>query len=188
MVKHLGLVWLVTAAVALPVQAGTFTYTGDTTGGLTFNRPEVSPINGAITGLSPIAQTVPYQAQGFLVSAAGVYTFTSDQLFDGFLVLYQGTFDPADSLVNALTGNDDAPSAPAFGFSNRSALNALLSANTRYFLVTTGFSSPTFGPADAGFYQSTIAGPGTISPVPEPFTVLGTLAFGLWSVGRSAKK
>lgn len=183
--------WLLAVAAALPVGAGTFSYSGDTTGAPTFNRPEFSTSSftpGVPTGLSVIAETVPFQFQEFSVSVGGSYSLISNQLFDGVIALYQGSFNPASPLTNLLLGNDDSAFSPAVGFSNQSALSLLLTANTSYFLVTTGFSSPDpdLGPADAGRYTNDISGPGTV--IPEPLSVLGVLALGFWGTRKKLHK
>lgn len=65
--------------------AGITTYSGDTTGGPTWNRPI------GISGLSSVGTTVPYETQAFSVSSSGHYTITSvyDACagYDGYLHL-----------------------------------------------------------------------------------------------------
>jgi hypothetical protein len=164
-------------------QAATFTYTGTTIGGPIWNRPvdNFSSPPTAIAGASGTA--VPYSSFGFTVSDAGSYVFQSAANFDNFTVLYQNYFNPTDPIFNAIIANDDNTSIGLSGFTT--ALNT----NTNYFLVTTGFDNP-----DAGAFSNTIAGvgnilPGTVTSVPEPATIVGSLAaFGYVAYSRRKMK
>jgi hypothetical protein len=66
--------------------------------------------------------------------------------------------------VNALGASDDLVSFTTSGFAGP------LISGTHYVLVTTGFA-----PEDFGSFSTTIGGPGTVSPVPEPasYALLG---------------
>ncbi len=131
-----------------PALAGTVAYTGDTTGGPTFNRSFQD-----CSGYAP-STAVPYDAQPFFVSADGLYSFSSIQSgFDGYLFLYGTSFDPSDSMMNCLGGNDDGG-----GGNGTSDFDYTLSAGAAYVLVTSGFADDQFGP-----FSNTISGPGTIT-------------------------
>ncbi len=153
---------LAAAALPLSASAGSLSLTGDTTGAPTFLRTTVT---GALS-----AYTVPYQAYVFTVSQDGLYDFTlsatDPSVFDTFLHLYSGSFDPAAADLNFLRANDDRTfNSPELG----SALTgvSLASAST-YYLVADGFL-----PSDYGAYTASVSGPGNISAsaVPEPSTL-----------------
>ncbi|MBP8296913.1 MAG: hypothetical protein KAX84_12445 [Burkholderiales bacterium] len=139
--------------------AATISYTGNTSGGPTWNRPAVNSASdcGALSG---VGTATPYSAQPFYVDAAGNYDIFSDQGdgggtrggFDGYIVLYRDSFNPASPLTNCVGGNDDAA---AIGLSEM--LGVPLDANRTYVLVTTGFSN-----TDAGPFENEITGPGGI--------------------------
>lgn len=144
------------AALALPAQAATYAYSGDTTGGPTFNRPFT------LTALSGVGTEIEYSALTFSVSTSGSYAFSSEAIggWDNFIILYSGSFNPASALTNAVALNDDDP-ANGIGFS---ALSFSLTAGSNYVLVTTGYEDG----FDFGAFSNTITGPGSITPVPEP--------------------
>ena len=92
----------------------------------------------------------------FVVSApAQLWTIDSLQAggWDGYIHLYQDTFDPTNQLVNLLAGNDDGPG----GAGTSQILDFPLVPGTDYILVTSGFQ-----PGDAGAYDTTITGPGPV--------------------------
>jgi hypothetical protein len=161
------------------VQATTLTFSGNTTGAPTWNRPSASALN-VVSGLSGTT-AVPYNVQAFTVDTAGNYNFLSTSTTSGFnnnTFLYQGGFNPASPLTNVVIGNNNFPTTSLSGFNN-----VALTANVNYFFVTTGSLNNDFGS-----YTNTISNafPGnpTITSVPEPATILGTLAafgFGVYS-------
>jgi len=155
-----------------PVQAQTFT--GDTTGAPTFNRPLAS-----FLGLSVLGQNVRYDALGFTVDVSGSYNFLSLAAgsWDNFLFLYSPSFDPTAPLLNGVIGNDDFPSIGRAGFNG-----VALTAGTPYVLVTTGFEAPNFGA-----FTNTITGLGVATPVPEPGT-WGLMALGLAGIGALVRR
>ena len=176
--------WGLTVAI-LPIapsaQAATFTYTGTTIDGPTFNRPVANFSNPPTAIAGPGGAMVSYSTFSFNVTAPDSYVFQSTATsanFDNFTVLYQNSFNPADSVANAIIANDDNPSIGLSGFTTS------LNPGINYFLITTGFQN-----TDAGTFSNTIAGtgnvlPGPIAAVPEPATILGSLAafgYGVYS-------
>lgn len=180
------------AALALlctPALAANFIFGGNTTGSPTFNRPL------SYTGTSGVGTAVPYDVVPFYVTVTGAYTmelasFTSG--YDPYALAYS-SFSAATPLVGLLDGDDDyAGLLPILGvttgaldgsyiapgqtsnFSGGTGL--LLTANTQYYAVVTGFDN-----GDFGVYEGAIGGgPGDAigGIVPEPSSIaLG--AFGL---------
>jgi hypothetical protein len=147
-------------------QAAITTVTGDTTGGLTFNRAFED-----FSGLSAVGTAVRYTTLTFTASVAGSYTFLTTAEFDSFDFLYSPTFSAAAPLTNGKIGNDDLLGLTTSGFS------FTLAASTPYVLVVTGFAN-----ADFGRYSTTIGGPGLVTVVPEP-SPLVLLSLGLVAVG-----
>lgn len=165
------------AALGLSSVAQAQTFTGDTTGAPTFNRPLAS-----FLGLSALGQNVRYDALEFTVNVSGSYDFLSLAAgnWDNFLFLYSPSFSPAAPLLNGVIANDDLISIGRAGFNG-----VALAAGTPYVLVTTGFEA-----TDFGAFTNTISGPGIATPVPEPGTwglmALGLLGMGAWVRRRSA--
>jgi hypothetical protein len=159
-------------ALAGPAQAAIYTFTGNTTGGPTYNRPLED-----LSGLSAVGVGVNYATFSFTVGAAGDYSFLTTGEFDTFITLYSGSFLPAASLTNAIVANDDLL-APPF---TTSGFIATLSTGTTYVLVTTGFD-----PGEFGAFSTTIGGPGVVA-VPEP-AAWGMLALGLGVVALRRRR
>jgi hypothetical protein len=161
---------------AAPASASFFA--GNTTGDPAFNRPLSD-----FSALSSVGTAVPYDVFSFSVDTSGLYTFLSVAAkdstgvrWDNFLLLYQGSFDPAHATANGVVGNDDAKSVGFSAFSDVS-----LSTGTAYYLVTTGYSN-----TSSGQFVDFISGPGNIiAVVPEPETY-AMLALGLLVVGLKA--
>jgi hypothetical protein len=136
-------------------------YSGDTTGGPTWNRPVegVPP-----TALSTIGDNVPYNVRRFEVGTSGEYSFEviSASSFDPYLFLYQGGFNPAKPLDSntVLAGNDDQ-----YVGNSLPKITQSLNAGTAYYLVTTGYQNSHYGS-----FTNEISGVGsiTLAPVPEP--------------------
>jgi hypothetical protein len=199
-----------TVLLALPVHAGSFTYGGTTAGGPTWNRPIETPFGtlpdgspagdpalggvlGTCTGnvieipcggngLSTNGTTVAYSVFNFAVDQTGAYTFNSQQVttFNGFIFIYQGTFNPSLPLNNFYSANNNViPSNKTQSV----ITNLNLTAGTSYFFVTTGNVN-----TDSGVFANLIQGPGNITAIPEPFSVLGMLFFGAGAVGQLRKQ
>ena len=139
------------ALFALPAQAQfpvPASYSGNTATDAegTFRRP----INTDCANLSNTGTNVAYQTQAFSVSESGGYNFESVQPgFDGYLFLYQGSFDPVNQCAGFLNGNDDG-----FGGIGTSSFSNSLASGTTYVLVTSGYDNE-----DSGAYTNTIFGP-----------------------------
>lgn len=172
-----------TLLVAVALHAGLASaaptiYVDDTTDSATFNRPLAN-----LSDLSAVGTDVAYDTFSFSVDTAGVYSFRSFALpisgpWDNFLILYQGTFDPSNSLANALIASDDFKDKIG-----RSGFDIALSTGVAYVLVTTGFDNESFGR-----YANLVRGPGSLTaPVPEPGTYALILA-GLGVVGLVVRR
>ena len=127
---------------ALYADAGV-TFYGDTTFGGVFNRPST------LSTLSSTATAVRFVAQPFFPNDDATCTIYGTQEgndFDGFLLLYDGPFNPASPLTNLVALNDDHLTAEdGLGIgTSRVLLQDLLFTND-YTLVTTGFTNPDFG-------------------------------------------
>ncbi|WP_051038935.1 PEP-CTERM sorting domain-containing protein [Chamaesiphon minutus] len=167
--------------IAPSAQAVTFTYSDTTIDAPTWVRPVD---NGPNPPTSVSNNTVNYSGFGFTVSAADNYIFQSTANFDNYTFLYQNTFNPTfgNELNNIVIGNDDNPTLGLSGFTT--ALNP----GTNYYFVTTGFDNN-----QSGTFTNSITGAGNVSAiptaVPEPATILGTLAaFGYGAYARRKMK
>ncbi len=177
---------------SFPCMAATLAYSGDTTNTSTWTSP-IENGNLPPTVLSGVSVDVNYQSQPFYVDTGGSYNFLSVAVspagWDNYLFLYQTSFDPLDPLTNVLIGNDD------FLVPGRSGFNGVsLTANTQYFVITSGFDDASFGT-----YNGSITGSGNITagliPVPFDFSpVLGLVFLGgswqaqkIWKNNRKKK-
>lgn len=161
------------ALVAATSHAGITTYTGNTTGAATFNRPLED-----FSALSGVGTAVPYNVVPITVSVSGTYSFVTTGLFDTFTLLYSPSFSAASSLANGLVANDETVQ----GTFNVAGFAEALTAGTTYFHVVTGFSN-----ADAGAFSTTIGGPGVITVVPEAGTY-AMMGLGLLAVGGLVRR
>ena len=133
-------------------------YSGTTTGNPFWTRPN----EGGTCTLS--ANSVRYHVQAFVVDTSGLYSMVSIQNYNGYLHLYQDSFNPLDQCANYLNGDDNS----GLG-SNQSELNHLLEPGTVYYLVTSGFAS-----ASVGTFTNNIArsgGGGVVYTLYESFTL-----------------
>ncbi len=159
MKPYLSFALALSAFVATPAMAGTTIFTGDTTGGPTFNRP----VSGTPpTGLSGVGTAVRYVVTPFTVSATGAYSFLNESRYDNYLGIHAGSFNPLNALENAVAYDDD------FAGLNSGFAGLNLMAGTSYFAITSGFQN-----SDFGAYTLTVSGLGditgeTVAAVPEP--------------------
>lgn len=153
MILRIALLLVSLAGVA---PAWEFTYTSTTVGEPFWFRPEEDLTGPTIFGFSR------YRSQSFVAPTTAFYTLTSIAAggWDNFIVLYQGAFNPATPLANAIAANDD------FVSTGQSRIATNLVGGTTYHLVTTGYWL-----FDNGSFTN------TISNAPEPSTWL-LMAFG----------
>lgn len=157
--------------LVVPIRSNEATWTG---GGLfapTFNRP-VANGNSPPNALSVIGVNSPYTVRRIWVSAAGRYTFFADfsnadnSFTDGYIFVYDGSFNAASPLANCLIGNDDlAGVATAFA-----GLSVNLPSAGNYYVVSTTYETGTLiGTPPLQFYSMPghsvhVTGPGRIEP------------------------
>ena len=112
-----------------------------------FTRPNVPPTT---LSTSTFSKNDYYDAHPFTVKTSGVYNIDAianpsglDPFgkWDDFVVLYQGAFDPANPLTNAIASNDTVHLVGT----DAGLRNVSLTANTPYTLVTTGSAFYGFG-------------------------------------------
>ena len=134
-------------------------YSGSTLDGKTFVRPDDG------SGLSDAARTVQYHKYSFIAPVSDRYEVRSAQDFDGYLLLYEGFFNPKKPNLNLLVFNDDYPSTdPDVERLSRVAYE--LKAGQRYTVVTTACGLEGCGTA-AGLFTNVI----TRNVPPPPPTV-----------------
>jgi hypothetical protein len=143
-----------------PTVPGGLTYGGvlDRKGPV-FTRPDEG------SGLSDAERTNPYNVYEFNIDRKDWYAVFSGQLFDGYLLLYKDSFDPADPTKNLLAQNDDFQGGfdPDAEIPGRSRVRAELEPG-RYIVVTTAFVTP--GEDDKLEFSNVIE---TTDPPPPPF-------------------
>jgi hypothetical protein len=127
----------------------------------TFTRPDRGD------GLTDTDRTSPYNAYTFNIDKKDWYVILSNQLFDGYLLLYKNSFDPKNPNANLLAQNDDflgfSPNAPIPGTSK---IVALLEPG-KYVAVTTACGNPEAGCGpNSGAFSNLLT---KTDPPPAPF-------------------
>ena len=156
--------------------------------GTTFTRPNAGTAPLTLSTLTTSKNDF-YDAKTFTVPTTAAYNIDAIANPNGtdiygtwndFVVLYQGAFNPASPLTNALAAND---SINLFG-TDAGLRNVTLTAGTTYTLVVAGSSFNQFGSYRANVYtgggaypplipDNTPAGLAAVNNVTDTFTVLG---------------
>lgn len=144
-----------------PPPVFTTTFSGDTTGGPTYNRPTAGG-----SGLSTVGTDVAYEVIPFYVTADGLYDIeiipTGD--LDSILFLHEGSFDPLDPLASYFDGTDA-------GFEGEGELleGEPLVTGVQYYIVVAGYYNVGEDFSVGGF-DGIISGPATpvLGVIPEP--------------------
>jgi hypothetical protein len=171
---------LFTVGATLPLAAQvTTSVTHSTATGATFRRADEAAGN-MCGALSAVGTAVRYTAFELFTPTAGLYTFTAIATggWDAFLLLYQGTFNPAAATTNCIRADDDI----AWPTNANPLFTASLAGDTRYVAVVTGYSNSAMGA-----FRLDVTGPGPVILVPEPRESL-LLATGLAGVGLIARR
>jgi hypothetical protein len=136
------------------------------------------------SGLTGGSTTRSFAAQTFTPTTAGSYTFgVGSATYDAVLVVYQGSFDPANPAANVLVVNDDSDGQPPAGSTATITgcggspglcpkVTSTLNANTNYTVVVTTFGgSPSFSVIPVSFYV--FGQPVAVGGAPVPIPTLG---------------
>ena len=115
-------------------------YSGSNVGGPEWDRPF---LDCSLSGNGP----VQYSDQAFTIELDGICDITSVQDYDGYLHVYQGSWDPTDPCTNLIALNDDGG-----GGIGTSEIFGLGLAGGTYWIVTSAFS---FG--QEGSFDNTIS-------------------------------
>lgn len=152
----------------LPVMAGTTSYSG----ALSNTDPQFTRVTTpawSTPGCAGLAgtSTYYYDVQPFYVDATGTYDLDmlASSTFDTYNILYLGSFDPSNAMLNCVNASDDADG------STRGRINTTLTAGVQYFHVVSSFSTNM-----TGTYHVSMTGPGNIilglAPTPEQLAMI----------------
>ncbi len=119
--------------VPLAAPEDTEVYSGTNAGGPLWDRPLSLPPTCSISGLGP----VNYSDQPFFVDAAGTCDITSVQDYDGYLHVYEVSWDPLDQCTNLIALDDDG----AGGIGTSDILGLPVNSGVVYWIVTSAFSA-----------------------------------------------
>ncbi|OAB47378.1 S-layer homology domain-containing protein [Paenibacillus antarcticus] len=153
-------------------------FEGDLTTEQMFIRP-LTPADNGVEGsdyddvysgdqLFPGDEERNYFIKKFVPSVTGEYTIEviDDGGLDTFMLIYQGSFDPVQPLVNAIAANDDSD------YEDSRIPDQSLTAGTDYYVIMTSYSN-----GETGHVKFKISGPGGVlvtdpgaaaTPVIEP--------------------
>jgi hypothetical protein len=165
--------WLVLAVVAqvgalVPTAAvaeGFQVFSGSNFNGPQWHRPEED-------GPAIDPDLTRYHVQRFRLLNGSTCIVYSAQDYDGYLHLYQGSFNPASPLTNLVDGDDDASGTNTFGSALAIGTSRLPSSDAApqttglalaagtYFLVSSSFT-----PGVTGSFQNFVACNGTVQPL-----------------------
>jgi PA domain/Leishmanolysin len=142
-----------------PTVPGGLTYGGVLGKEPVFTRPDEG------SGLTDAQRTNPYNVYEFNIDRKDWYSVFSGQLFDGYVLLYKGSFDPAKPSENLLAQNDDFQGGfdPDAEIPGRSRVRAELEPG-KYVAVTTAFTTP--GKDDKLEFSNLVS---ITDPPPPPF-------------------
>ena len=131
----------------------------------TFGRAEFTrPDDGS--GLTDEERTSRYRPFTFTVPVTDFYRIDSSQDFDGFILLYEGSFDPENPEENLIAQNDDFGGSYDPDEGGNSRINAELEAGQTYNLVTTACGDPDAGCGpDEGYFVTLVTRTG-VAPLP----------------------
>ncbi|MCA9997568.1 MAG: right-handed parallel beta-helix repeat-containing protein, partial [Anaerolineales bacterium] len=131
-------------------------YSDTTTGNPFWTRPN----EGGTCTVS--TNSVRYHVQAFVVDTSGIYNMLSIQNYNGYLHLYQDSFNPFDQCANYLYGDNDS----GLSGNTQSEVITTLEAGRVYYLVTSGVSSGAYGN-----FTNSFSGAGTVYTLYESFTL-----------------
>ncbi len=139
------------ALAAAPLIAdGAISFYGTTENKPTFNRPS------GLASLSDFATNVRYDVVGFypnVNSTCSIYSIQEGGTFDGYIALYQSSFNPASPLTNLIAVDDDFSSGDGgLGIGTSAIEQVALSFVSNWYVVVTGFAND-----DQGSYHVNIS-------------------------------
>lgn len=118
-------------------------YSGTNVGGPEWDRPLSLPPTCSLSGLGPVR----YSDQPFVIDADGICDITSIQDYDGYLHVYEVSWDSMDQCTNLIALDDDGSG----GIGTSDILGLGLTAGT-YWVVTSAFAA-----GDEGTFDNTIS-------------------------------
>lgn len=139
----LALLVLVLGATSVVHADATFSFYASNAGQPTFNRPsDVGSLSGQITRYS-VVRFFPNAA-----STCSIYSTQEGDSFDGVILLYQGSFNPASPLTNLIAVNDDfSTSDGGLGIGTSAIEREALTFVDDWIVVLAGFIADDVGTA-----------------------------------------
>ena len=106
--------------------------------------PQFTRPNGGTPPTTQSSYTVFYDKFSVTIGTTGKYDILSDQDYDGYLHIYENSFDPADPMTNVIGGDDDNTNGN--GAAHGSKIEGLsLTAGTTYIIVGSGYGTTGIG-------------------------------------------